>query len=389
MRITLDGALSVALSDNYNLMAKRSELQSIRAAEITAALRPNPQATYNASNIGGKPGDYGTVDHSVGLQATIETARKRDRRIDLSQATTAVTGLELDDLKRTVGLQVKLAFYGVLAGKEKLRVATQNLSNLNEVERLQRLRAAKGDISELELLRIQGQRLAFETDAADARLALRTAKIQLRQVVSQERLPEDFDVIGELKPKAIATQSLKLLHERAIAARPDVQAAIQAVERSRADLALAEAKAVPDVQPQVGYSSTHDNGQYFSAGVTIPLPVFDRNQGEIARAKADIQRYAWLADAAKAQVIADVDTAVATWKIAHDKFVLIRDTYLAKARTARDRLNATYKKGEASLLDYLDAERTYRETAKAHLAALGDYLAAIAQLEAATGAPLE
>lgn len=388
-RITLDGALSIALSDNYTLLAKRFELQSVRAGEITAALRPNPTANYNASNIGGVPGQFGDIDHSVGLQATIETAGKRERRIEFSKAATAVTGYELDDLRRLTTLQVKTAFIGVLAGRAKLTLAQENLKNLDEVERLQKLRAVKGEISELELLRIQGQRLGFESDAADAKLAVRTAKIMLRQVVSQERLAEDFDVYGDLQPRSPGSLDLSTLHKRALAARPDILAADQAADRSRADLRLAEAKAVPDLQPQVSYNDTHDNGQYASVGLSVALPIFDRNQGEIARAKADIERYARLADAARAQVIADVDAAVATCKIARDKYVLIRDKFLGKARTARDRLNSTYRKGESSLLDYLDAERTYRETAKAHIAALSDYLVALAQLDAATGAPVE
>lgn len=388
MRITLDGALNMAFSDNYNLLAKRAELQSVRAGEITAGLRPNPVATSYVSNLGGAPGQFGSTDYSVGLQATFETAGKRNRRIELSQQNSAVNEFELNDLRRLVGLDVKIAFIGVLSGRAKLDLATQNLKNIEEVEQLQKLRASRGDISELELLRIQGQKLGFETDALDARTALKTALITLRQIVSPDRLPENYEVIGELKTRSIGNPNPKALHIRALEQRPDVQAAITSIDRSKADYNLAIAKKYPDIFPNVSYNDTADNARYAQIGVSIPLPIFDRNQGEIARAYADVERFSLLSEAARTQAIADVDRAVTAYNEASKKYSLIRDVYLPKALTARDRLASTYKKGVASLIDYLDAERTYRETAKANLNALSDYLIAIAQIEAAIGGPI-
>lgn len=387
MRITLDGALSMAFSDNYNLLAKRAELESVRAGEITAALRPNPVLKSTVWNIGGVPGNYGTrtTDISGGIEGIIETAGKRNRRINLSIENSNISELELSDLHRLVSLDVKVAFIGVLSGRAKLDLATQNLKNIDEVEQLQKLRASRGDISELELLRIQGQRLGFETDAVDARAALKTALITLRQIVSPDRLPENFEVIGELKPRPIRKVNSKDLHNRALEQRPDVQAAFTAIERAKADYNLQIAKSYPDVMPEASFNTTHDNGQYALIGLSIPLPIFDRNQGEIARSMSDIERFTRLADAAKAQAIADVDRAITAYNEASKKYILIRDTYLPKALTARDRLNSTYKKGVASLIDYLDSERTYRETAKANLNALTDYLISIAQIEAAIG----
>lgn len=385
MRITLDGALSMAFSDNYNLMAKRAELNSVRAGEITASLRPNPVLKSTVWNLGGVPGNYGTrtTDISGGIEGIIETAGKRHRRIDLSIENSNLSALELSDLHRLVTLDVKAAFIGVLSGRAKLDLATQNLKNIDEVEQLQKLRASRGDISELELLRIQGQRLGFETDAADARTALKTALITLRQIVSPDRLPENFDVIGELKPRSMRTLNAKDLHARALEQRPDVQAAFTAIERAKADYNLQIARSYPDVMPEASYNTTHDNGQYALIGLSIPLPIFDQNQGEIARSASDVEKFKRLADAAKALATADVDRAITAYNEASNKYFLIRDTYLPKAITARDRLNTTYKKGVASLIDYLDAERTYRETAKANLNALTDYLIAIAQIEAA------
>ncbi len=388
IRLTLDMAMDLALSDNYTLLAKQNELASVRSGEITAGLTPNPQAGYTASNLGGKRGAYGRTDNSVTLQQTFETARKRERRVDFAQAGSRVTGSELEDVRRTVRLQVKTAFTGVLAGKAKLELAKSNLKNLNEVETLQKLRAEKGDISDLDLLRIQGQRLAFETDASDAELSVKTAKVALRQAISQERLPETFDVVGSLKYQGGGKLDRENLRSRAEDLRPDLQAAASAIEKSQADLNLAHAKAVPDIVPQVGFNDTHDNGQYWSLGATMNLPLFDRNQGEIARAKADIAKASRLRDASRAQVIADVDTAYATVVSTREKYNKINGTYVPKAKTVRDRVELSYRKGAANLLDYLEAQRSYRETSKAAIAALSDLVLAQAQLEAAVGEPL-
>lgn len=388
MRLTLEKAIELALSDNYTLQAKENELKSVRSGEITAGLSPNPQAGYTASNLSGRRGEFGRTDNDYTLQATVETAGKREKRVALAKAGTGVTGFELQDVRRTIVLAVKTAFTGVLAGKAKLELAVSNLKNLDDVEKLQKLRAEKGDISDLDLLRIQGQRLQFESDADDAKLAVKTAKVALRQAISRERLPENYDVVGELFAKPVAHLDREALRNRAEDNRPDLRAAAQAIEKSRADLKLAQAKAVPDIQPQVGYNDTHDNGQYWTLGGTVNIPIFDRNQGEIARAAADIERAARLRDAARAQVIADIDVAYATVLAAREKYNRINGTYLPKAKTVRERVELSYRKGAATLLDYLEAQRSYRETSKAGISALSDLVTAQAQLEAAVGEPV-
>jgi cobalt-zinc-cadmium efflux system outer membrane protein len=388
VRITLDGALRIALENNATLLAKVEELRSIRAGEITAALRPNPTFGYTFSNIGGYTGPHGHLDQNQTLQGTIETAGKRQKRIELAQASSQITEFELEDVRRMVTFQVRSSYAGVVGARAKIDLAQSNLKNLDDVEKLQKLRAEKGDISQTDLFRIQSQRLSFENDLSDARLAFKTAKISLRQSVSPDRVPEEFDVIGSLAFRNFPGMSRDQMRNHAIANRPDVQAAAQGIEKAQADLTLQHAKAYPDIQPQVGVNETHDNGNYVSLGATVALPIFDRNQGEIARAGADIDRAQKLYDAARAQVIADVDSSYATARTAYDRYIMIRDNFLPKAKGARDGIQIAYEKGGASLLDYLDAQRTYRDTSKSSISALSDYIAALAQLEAAAGGPI-
>jgi cobalt-zinc-cadmium efflux system outer membrane protein len=252
------------------------------------------------------------------------------------------------------------------------------------VERLQRFRAERGDISELELLRIQVQRFAFERDAADARQAIATSKIGLRQLLGTT---DQVDVAGSLEFRDMPV-SREDLQRRASANRPDLRAADAARVRARAENELAHANAWWGVTPQVGYQRL-GNDNALMLGLSVPLRVFDRNQGEIARTRAEMSRADALREVAYAQVVADVDAAAASLTIQRERLSLLRDTYLPKAQKARDTVEFAYRRGGVSLLDFLDAQRTYRDTAQEHLRALGAYWGAFYQLEAAAGGVME
>jgi cobalt-zinc-cadmium efflux system outer membrane protein len=290
-------------------------------------------------------------------------------------------------VRRQVIAQVKKAFTDVLVAQATLGLAQENLKALDEVERLQRFRAERGDISELELLRIQVQRFAFERDASDARQAIAAAKIALRQVAGPAVVADDVEVVGDLEFRALAPVREEL-YRRALEQRPDLRAAEAARARARADNDLARANAWWDVTPQVQYQRIGDDNT-FGLGLSIPIRIFDRNQGEIARTRAEIARADALREVARAQVLADIDIALSALTIQRERVTLLRGTYLPKAQQARDTVEFAYRRGGVSLLDIHDAQRTYRETALEHLRALGNYWAAVYQLDAAvaTGEP--
>src|SRR6266566_5477555 len=383
-RITLEEAVSTATRQNASLRAKQAELQAVRANEITAGLRPNPTASYSAEQLGN-----GSVEpqYTVIIAQPIETGGKRQRRLDSARAATRTTGHELDDVRRLVVAQVKSAFSGVLVAQATLALAEQNLATLDEIERLQRVRAEKGDISQLELLRLQVQRFAFERDAGDARLAIEAAKIALRAAIGPDAVAASFDVVGALDFRD-APLDRDHLRQRALANRPDLQAAQAARDKARADVSLARANAWWDVTPQIEYQRIGpDNTIGF--GFSFPLRIFDRNQGEIARTRAEVERSDALTRSAAVQALAEVDTALSAVTIQRERVVMLRDTYLPKAQQARTTVEFAYRRGGASLLDFLDAQRTYRETALEHLRAMGNFWSALYQLEAAVGGSWE
>ena len=384
--LTLEQALRLASETNPNVRAKEFELKAVGAGEITAGLRPNPTANFLAEQFGGASSASQT-QYTINIGQPIELGGKRQRRIDSATAQTKVTTHELADLRRQIDFQVKKTFTDILVAKDALALSEQNLSALDELEKIQRLRAEKGDLSGLELLRIQVQRFAFERDAADARQALRAAKIGLRSLIGADKVTDDFDAAGSLELRQSSyTQSE--LYRRALDTRPDIRAAEAARNKAKADINLAKANAWWDVTPQVEYQRIGpDNTIGFGFG--LPLRIFDRNQGEIARTRADALRVDAVRDAVVIRALAEVDTALAAVDTERGKVEVLRDTYLPKAKQARETVEFAYRRGGVSLLDYLDAQRTYRETALQYLQALGNYQTAIYLLEAAVGAPLE
>jgi len=384
-KLTLAEALSLADMANPTVRAKEFEVQSVGANEITAALRPNPTANFLAEQFGG--GSAAQTQYTFSVGQPIELGGKRQRRVDSAKAATKVTGLELADLKRQLVFQVKKSFNDILIAREALALAEQNLAALDELERVHRLRAEKGDISGLELLRIEVERFAFERDSADARQALDAAKIALRAAIGQERVAEQFDVSGELVfPEIVKSKSE--LYRMALDSRPDLRAAEAAREKARADINLAKANAWWDVTPQIEYQRIGpDNTIGF--GFSLPIKLFDRNQGEIARTQADAKRAEASREALLGQALAEVDTALATVTTEKSKVVLLRDTYLPKIRQARETIEFAYRRGGVTLLDYLDAQRTYREKSLEYLRSLSSYSTAVYTLESAVGGALE
>jgi outer membrane protein, heavy metal efflux system len=385
-RVSLDQALQLALKQSPTLMAQQAALFATKAGETTAALRPNPTMNFLAEQL--QPGQsQQDAQYTVSVGQPIELGGKRQRRIDSARAATQVATYQLDDARRQVVLQVKSAFAGVLIARQQLALAEANLKTLDDTERIQGLRAEKGDISELELLRIQVQRFTFARDAADARQALAAARIALRTAAGSVNIAEDFEVVGDLDFKDVSLDRA-LLVQRALDNRPDLRAADADRLRARADHRLARANAWWDITPQLEYQRIGPDNT-IGVGLSFPLRIFDRNQGEIARTQAEITRVDAVREATALQVLAALDTDRQAALIQRERVISLRDVYLPKATRARDTVEYAYRRGGQSLLDFLDAQRSYRETALAHLQALGAYLGALYQLEADIGGQLD
>ncbi len=380
------------LSTNPTLHAQEQSIESSRAGEITAGLRPNPQFQND------------TTSATLGIYQEFEIPGKRPARIASPRLATAISRSDFDNARRNLVFSLRQAFVAALLAKSDLDFAHENLTSYQKVVELNRLRLQQGDTSRADFLKVQLQTLQFETDVDDALLALKTAKASLRAFVGSSNLPQEFEVVGDLRAVPLG-KSLSDLQQQALSTRPDLKSAETGLEKAVTDLRLANVNRWPN--PTIGMSFLHTGNEmggpswfqpFYPKGpvsnamgmalASVAIPIFNRNQGEVARAKSEQLRADFLAQAARNQVLQDVETAYASFESSRVRVRLYEQTYLALAKESLDIQDFSFRKGAASILDFLDAERTYRATQLAYRQQLAAYLTNLAQLEAAVGVPL-
>jgi cobalt-zinc-cadmium efflux system outer membrane protein len=374
---------------NPTLLAGQFNISESKAEEITAYLRPNPNLTLTADQIdpfpGGPPhGPFAYLLPVASISYLHERQHKRELRLESAQKATAIATSEQADLERTLIFNLRGAFVQTLQAKSVLQLAKDNLAYYDHVLEVSRERFKAGDIAQIDLDRLELQRVQYESDLQMAEVNLRTTKIQLLTLLNDRTPVEHFDVTG---PFDFSDRILPLDEFRKIAldTRPDLKAAVQAVDKARTDhkLAVANGSTDPTFGFDVGRNPPID--QYIGFNVSIPLRIFDRNQGEKLRTQLDVDRNQRLLDAAQAQVFSDVDSAYA---MLNSNVILLQPykaKYLQQAVRVRDTVFFAYQRGGASLLDYLNAQSDYRTVELAYVNLVGSYLTAGAQLNLAVG----
>jgi len=379
---------------NPTLKAAQLNIDESRAEEITAYLRPNPDFTLTADgfqisrNLGVWRPFAGVVE-TPGVSYLHERRHKRELRRDSAKESTVIAESTYKDQERGLIFNLRSGYIQVLQAKAVLQNAKENLEYWDRELDVNRTRFKAGDLARADLNRLELQRIQFESDYETAVVNLRTAKIQLLMLLNERTALERFDVTGpfdftdELNP-------LEQYQTMALEERPDLKAAVQNVELAKInyDLAVANGSTDPAFSIWYSHNSSFANpfaNQTIGGGVSIPLRIFDRNQGEKLRTKIDIGRNERLRDANQAQVFSDVDSAY--WTVVQTLNLLrpYKTKYLPLATDVRDTMAFSFRNGGASLLDYLDAEKSYRDTRLAYLNLIGSYLAAAAQMNVAVG----
>lgn len=379
---------------NPTLKSARMSIDESKAEEITAFLRPNPNFTFSTDGTQLTP--YGGVYRPfVGTQfaSTIsylhERAHKRESRLESAQRTTDVAVSAYSDQERNLIFNLRSAFVQTLQAKAILQNAKENLAYWDHELEIDRKRLAAGDLAQIDVDRLELQRVQFESDYETAIVSLRTAKIQLLMLLNDRTPIEQFDVNG---PFDFTDRLMTMEEFRNIALdeRPDLKEAVQNVELAKVNHQLAVANGSTDPTFSVwwtrnpSFNNPYDNNT-IGASFSIDLRIFDRNQGEKLRTEIDIRRNERLRDAAQAQVFNDVDSAYVTLESGLNLLRPYKARYLKLASDTRDRVSISYKNGGSSLLDYLDAEKAYRDVRLAYLNLIGSYLTAAAQMNMAVG----
>jgi outer membrane protein, heavy metal efflux system len=381
-------------ANNPTLRASRLNIDESKAEEITAYLRPNP--TFTLSTDGTQLAPYRGVwqplrgtSVSPNISYLHERRHKRELRLESAKKETLITGFGHADLDRTLLFNLRSAFVSTLQAKAVLQLAKDNLAYYDHVLQISRDRYNAGDIAQVDLDRLDLQRVQYESDVQTAEVNLRTAKIQLLALLNDRTPIERFDVTG---PFDFSEQLAPRDEFRKIAldTRPDLKAAVEAVDKAQTDHKLAIANGSTDPTFSVWWTHNPSFNNPFDentlgTSISIPFRIFDRNQGEKLRTKLDIARNERLRDATEAAVLSDVDSGYATLD---STLILLRPyktRYLQQSVRVRDTIFFSYRNGGASLLDFLNAQAEYRSVQLNYVNLVGSYLTAAAQLNMATG----
>jgi len=381
-------------TNNPTLLADRVSIDESKAQEITAYLRPNPQLTLSTDGTQIAPykgvwSPFRGTSETPSVSYLHERRQKRELRLESARKGTLIAESNHADLERTLLFDLRGAFVSTLQAKVVLQLAKDNLAYYDNVLDISRTRFSVGDISQIDLDRLELQRVQYESDVQSAEVNLRTAKIQLLTLLNDRTPIEQFDVAGlfDFNDQLMPQDDFRKI---ALDTRPDLKAALEAVDKAKTDHKLAVANGSTDPILSAWYTHNSSNNNPFGINtlglsVSIPLRIFDRNQGEKLRTQLDIDRNEKLTGAAQALVFSDVDSAYA---VVNSNVLLLqpyKKKYLQQAVRVRDTVFFSYQHGGTSLVDFLNAQSEYRTVELSYLNLIGSYLTAAAQLNLAVG----
>ena len=371
--------LDLARRANPTLLAAGEHLSAVRAGERTAGLRQNPVFTATGQMVNLGPDNPNGPDfYSAGVQRLFERGNKRALRLDAARAITGVTGFQNEDLRRSVDLAVRQSFSRMLYAQLALGISRDNLEGYRRTVALEQVRLDAGAVDRTDFDRVELQLAGFESDLDNAQLVLQQASIALQTLLGVAHPADTFAITGTLDPPPV-TATLEELRSSALANRPDVKAAQAQVGANAASVKLAQANGTADPTAETEYERTgHANA--VGGTFTLPLRVFDRNQGEKERSRYELASSRLALTAAQNNALADVDTAWAALRTARAQTDRYRSKYLAEAAHVRDNMEFSYRNGNATLLEYLSALSDYRQVNLAALNANLQLLLALQQL---------
>lgn len=399
-RLSLDEALRLARDRNPTLAATRNIVDAAVADRLAARLRPNPAFTIDTENYPlfdpNRPSPLDNQQLTVRIDQEIELAGRRRLRTAVAEAGVAGAEADIRDRERILELDVRRAYLAIVLAAADVEVAQSTLQEIDRVLTLNRARHDQGEISGVDVRRVQVERLRFVDDAFNAELALRNARSALLALFNAPDLSVTFDVTDSLAsasdaqaaggavPMPLEALDHGALRQQALTQRPDLAAARQDVLRAETETRLQRAVRTPNVTVGGGYQRNF-GADAVVFGVTVPLPLWNRNQGGVARAAAEQERARNLAAAASISVLLDVQQAVNSVEVSRQRVAYIEREYLRPARESRDIVLESYRLGSADLIDFLDAQRAFRDTLRTYNRALYDQRLSVFQLAAATG----
>lgn len=392
--VTLEQAIQEALAKNLDLAAEKVNVSVAEARQITARLRPNPVLTVSGQTLNLLGARYspdtplGPNQVNIHTEFPIERGHKREERIAVAREEKSLAELGVREVMRQVIAAVQSAFVDVQLAKESRQLAQENLKSLEGVVAINEIRLKSGDLAQVELDRSRVAALQYRAAVQQARLQQDQAKTQLQHLMGRRQKLPDFDVAGEMRREG-AVAAPDEITRLALTRRPDYLLNQQAQARSRADLRLQLANGRIDYS--IGTEYTHQSawgiggssmGVYFS----MPLPVFNRNQGEIARAQREIGLIGARREALESIIQTEVEKAHRQNIVFQQLLASVEADMLAKARSVRDTTEYSYRRGEASLVEFLDAQRAFNDAMQTYNEARANYARSLYLIDTVSGA---
>ena len=389
--ITISDAVSIFLQQNLQLVAARYDIDTVDAEKLSARLRPNPEVSVGFSDI---PLDFrenfvNPQTFSYDISQTFELGGKRSKRIAEANANSEVARAEFQIVLWQLTNDVKRKFYAVLLAESLLKLAKANQETFAEIVDHTKEVFQLGEISGLDLQRLEIEKFKFDTDVANSERDYELAVRDLRVTLGGDYRAMDIEAAGSIDYYQPYEFSLADLRDKALAARPDLKAAQLTERAADASLRLQDAKRIPDLTLGAGVEQVPEGGSTYNFGVGIQLPVYDRNQGERAKALIQKSRAQNQQQLVTNQVLSEVDKAVVALEIQKRRVELYRSGVLTKVDDIQRLTEFSLKAGESSTIELLDAIRTRRETLAGFYQTLFDYQAALLDLELATATPLQ
>ena len=391
IKITLDQAIQLALKNNHNLLAARTTIQQSQAQEVTANLRPNPTfftdweylPLFSEPNGGLLKYLHDSTEGDVGLSYLFERGQKRQHRLEAAKDATAVVRSTVSDNERTLAFQVAQLFVNVELAESTLELARLDLKSFQETVNISERQYKIGALDENDFLQIRLQLVQFQTDVEQAELSRAQALSDLRQQLGYDSVPSEYDIAEELEYRPVEAR-LDDLQAKALQNRPDLRAAQQGITAANSQYALAKANGKQDYTIQGNYS--HVNGlSAITFSFSIPIPIFDRNQGVIAQTRYAIAQAQEQKTATQGQVLTDVRDAFLAVQSNEHVIKIYRSGPLDDNKRSRDISEYAYRHGAAALLNFLVAERNYRAVELAYRQAVAAYVTSVEQLREAVG----
>ncbi len=388
---TAESAVQEAINHNLELLAERYNLSIADARIVQAGLRPNPvfsagpdyqdllRQGFTAANGAGPP----EVDARTDF--ILEGGGKRQHRIDVARSARSVAELELQNSVRQLRFDVQSACVELLAAQNSLTLARENLHSLDSIVEVNQARVNSGDLAKVELVRSQVAARQFQNSVRQSELRLKLAKNRLNLLLGRSDPNSPIELSGPLRHD-VTPVTLSGMRTQALEFRPDLLALRRDQARSENEIRLQVANGKIDytlsalAHHQYGYVT----GTSFGFQLTIPLPVFNRNQGEIERARQEQSQVLARIRALESSVATEVEDAFQQYATARTLIENIQANMLSEAREVRQTMEYSYRRGEASLVEFLDAQRAFNDTMQSYNEAQAEYARSLYLIDSVT-----